>query len=260
MTRKINFIIPACGDGKRFSDAGFSLPKPLIDVNGIPMIQRVVQNCLSSNHDLNKKLSFHIIMRSKHVNENSPIVDNFLSFFHSKGIDVRIYLLDSLTDGAATTVYHVSQMLNESDHMVVCNSDQLVLGNSIASMINASFRQNASMIMCFKCNDEDISSAKWSYADVAENGLVSQVVEKKPLFHNATVGVYSFSSVAAYNKAYHQMVKNNDRTNGEFYLCPVYNYVHPKKAWMIDRNQFLGLGTPKDYEQSLFRVIESSGE
>ena len=47
----MNVIIPMAGKGKRFVDAGYSFPKPLIDVNGKPMIQVIVENLnLDANH------------------------------------------------------------------------------------------------------------------------------------------------------------------------------------------------------------------
>jgi len=37
-------LIPMAGEGSRFAKEGYQFPKPLIDVNGKPMIQRVVEN------------------------------------------------------------------------------------------------------------------------------------------------------------------------------------------------------------------------
>ena len=44
MTKKLNILIPMAGAGSRFQEAGYNLPKPLIDVKGKPMIQHVVEN------------------------------------------------------------------------------------------------------------------------------------------------------------------------------------------------------------------------
>ena len=40
----MNILIPMAGAGSRFKENGYKLPKPLIDVNGKPMIQHVVEN------------------------------------------------------------------------------------------------------------------------------------------------------------------------------------------------------------------------
>jgi hypothetical protein len=41
---KLNVLIPMAGAGSRFEKAGYTFPKPLIEVNGVPMIQVVVNN------------------------------------------------------------------------------------------------------------------------------------------------------------------------------------------------------------------------
>ena len=40
----LNIVIPMAGRGSRFYDAGYKLPKPLIDINGSTMIEKVIQN------------------------------------------------------------------------------------------------------------------------------------------------------------------------------------------------------------------------
>jgi len=40
----LNVLIPMAGAGSRFAEAGYTFPKPLIDVNGKPMIQIVAEN------------------------------------------------------------------------------------------------------------------------------------------------------------------------------------------------------------------------
>ena len=40
--RKIQLIIPMSGIGKRFIDAGYQDPKPLIDIDGYPIIKHVI--------------------------------------------------------------------------------------------------------------------------------------------------------------------------------------------------------------------------
>ena len=39
----MNVLIPMAGAGKRFFDAGYVFPKPLIEVNNKPMIQWVIE-------------------------------------------------------------------------------------------------------------------------------------------------------------------------------------------------------------------------
>jgi len=56
---KLNIIIPMAGAGSRFEQAGYTFPKPLIDVEGKPMIQVVVEN-------LNMVANFIFIVQKSH--------------------------------------------------------------------------------------------------------------------------------------------------------------------------------------------------
>lgn len=85
----IDIIIPMAGRGKRFKDAGFSEPKPLIDVKGKPMIERVVENLTPKRHD--HKFTF-ICLREHYDRRMNGIL---------KG---NVVALDEMTEGAACTL------------------------------------------------------------------------------------------------------------------------------------------------------------
>ena len=44
MKQEFNIVVPMAGRGYRFVEQGYTDPKPFIDVNGKPMIQRVIEN------------------------------------------------------------------------------------------------------------------------------------------------------------------------------------------------------------------------
>ena len=56
---KLNVLIPMAGAGSRFEQAGYTFPKPLIEVRNKPMIQVVVDN-------LNIKANYIYIVQKKH--------------------------------------------------------------------------------------------------------------------------------------------------------------------------------------------------
>ena len=89
---------------------------------------------------------------------------------------------------------------------------------------------------------------KWSYAKVNDDGFVSEVAEKKPISDNATVGIYFWKKGSDYVKYAEQMIEKNVRTNGEFYVCPVFNEAisDGKKVRIKDIERMWGIGTPED--------------
>ena len=95
---------------------------------------------------------------------------------------------------------------------------------------------------------------KWSYCRLAPDGYVVEVVEKKVISNEATVGLYNFRRGRDFVDAADVMIKRNLRVNNEFYVAPVYNLLIERGARIVVRQTgreyagMYGLGTPEDYE------------
>jgi dTDP-glucose pyrophosphorylase len=89
---------------------------------------------------------------------------------------------------------------------------------------------------------------KWSYAKVDANDYVVEVAEKKVISDLATVGVYYWRRGSDYIKYAKNMIKKNIKTNGEFYVCPVFNeaILEKKRIKVAHVDNMWGLGTPED--------------
>ena len=67
----INVIVPMCGVSQRFTDADYTVPKYVLDVNGVPMYAASVNSLkLSIEHQLYfvvnvKSKSTNVIMKSE---------------------------------------------------------------------------------------------------------------------------------------------------------------------------------------------------
>ena len=44
MNKTLNILIPMAGGGRSFAEAGYTFPKPLIDIGGKTMIEVVINN------------------------------------------------------------------------------------------------------------------------------------------------------------------------------------------------------------------------
>ena len=105
---------------------------------------------------------------------------------------------------------------------------------------------------------DDTGSCKWSYAKVVDDKVVS-TREKVPISNLATVGLYYFSKGRYLVSAAVDMIVANDRhTNGEFYVCPVFNYMIKRgivvRNYTIENSEWLSLGTPELLKKNLKRV------
>jgi dTDP-glucose pyrophosphorylase len=163
------------------------------------------------------------------------------------GIDHEIVWLDRLTEGAACTVLHARRLINNDDEVLVANSDQLVDVDINAFLADARARRLDGSIMTFEC---PLRENKWSYARLDASGLVLQVREKTAISTHATVGIYWWARGRDFVSAAIDMIIANDRVNGEFYVCPVFNWqVRDGRrvgVWEIGPDAMHGTGTPED--------------
>ena len=240
---KMNVLIPMAGAGSRFEQAGYTFPKPLIDVNGKPMIQRVVEN-------INIDATHIFIVQKSHYEKYS--LQHTLNLI-SPGC--KIVQVDGVTEGAACTTLLAKEYINNDNPLVLANSDQYVDWDSSQYMYSCMTDDIDGSILTFNS-----THPKWSYAKTNDQGFVIEVAEKKPISENATVGIYFWKKGKDYVKCAESMIEKNIRVNNEFYVCPVYNEAilkHAKiKTFHIEK--MWGLGTPEDLDTFLKHDIYSS--
>ena len=240
---KMNVLIPMAGAGSRFEQAGYTFPKPLIDVNGKPMIQRVVEN-------LNIDARHIFIVQKSHYEQYS--LQHTLNLISP---NCKIVQVEGITEGAACTTLLAKEFINNNEPLILANSDQYVEWDSNQFMYSCMADQIDGSILTFKS-----THPKWSYAKVNDSGFVTEVAEKKPISDNATVGIYFWKRGKDYVNCAETMIKKNIRVNNEFYVCPVYNEAlligGRIKTFHIDN--MWGLGTPEDLDTFLKYEINSS--
>lgn len=233
---KMNILIPMAGAGSRFEKAGYTFPKPLIDVRGKPMIQWVIDN-------LNVEAKYIFIVQKKHFKKYN-LKDTINNFCPNN----EIVQIDSITEGAACTTLLAKSYIDNDQSLIIANSDQFVEWDSDDFMYNCSASNLDANILAFKS-----THPKWSYAKLNEFGYVTEVAEKKPISDMATVGIYYWRRGSDYVKYAEQMINKNIRVNNEFYVCPVFNEAiqDGKKIRTYNIEKMWGLGTPEDLEHFL---------
>jgi NDP-sugar pyrophosphorylase family protein len=240
----INIVIPMAGLGSRFALADYIKPKPFIDVDGLPMIVRVIENLKMDD------VRFILIARKEHLEIENKLVKEI-----EKNYNAIFVGIDKLTEGTLCSVLFARKYFNNSNPLLIANSDQLV-DVDIKEFISDCVKRNLDgSILTF--SDKELNS-KWSFARIANDGLVTEVKEKDPISSFATVGIYLFMNGANFYDAAIEMILNNDRTNNEFYTCPVYNYLIGNNdrigIFNIDPNCMHGLGTPEDLKKYLINI------
>ena len=233
---KLNVLIPMAGAGSRFEQAGYTFPKPLIDVRNKPMIQVVVEN-------LNIKANYVYIVQKKHREKYN--LDTLLNLITP---GCKIVEVDGLTEGAACTALLAKEYINNDAPLFFANSDQFVEWDSNEFMYKINETNADGGIVTFEA-----THPKWSFAKVNELGLVTEVAEKNPISNIATVGYYYWKHGSDFVKYAEQMINKNIRVNNEFYVCPVFNEAiqDNKQIRTFNIDKMWGLGTPEDLKYYL---------
>ena len=228
---KMNVLIPMAGAGSRFEKAGYTFPKPLIDVQGKPMIQVVADNInIDARH-------IFIVQKSHYEKYN---LENTLKAIVK---NCEIIQVDGVTEGAACTTLLAKELINNDEHLLMANSDQFIEWDSNKFMYSMIGDTIDGGILTFES-----THPKWSYARLDDAGFVSEVAEKNPISNLATVGIYYWNKGSDYVKYAEQMIEKDIRVNNEFYVCPVFNeaIADNKKIKIFNIEKMWGLGTPED--------------
>lgn len=233
---KLNVLIPMAGAGSRFEKAGYTFPKPLIDVNNKPMIQLVVEN-------LNIEANYIFIVQKLHKEKY-----NLESMLNLIAPNCKIIEVDGLTEGAACTALLAKEYINNNQPLFFANSDQFVEWNSNEFMYKMNESKCDGGVVTFKS-----THPKWSFVKLNNEGYISEVSEKNPISDIATVGYYYWKKGSDFVKYAEQMIEKDIRVNNEFYVCPVFNeaILDQKKIVKFDIDQMWGLGTPEDLDNFL---------
>jgi len=239
----LNIVIPMAGRGSRFADAGFTDPKPLIKFGGKPMIQWVVENIRPA-----RAHRFIFLCLADHLARYPRLRPELEAI----GPGCVIVPIEQVTEGAACTVLLARRWIDSDEPLMIANSDQYV-ELPIEDYLKAlDDRRADGLIMTFWSDHP-----KWSYARLRADGTVAEVVEKKVISNEATVGIYNFTRGRDFVAGADAMIARNLRVNGEFYVAPVYNLLIEKGAQILTAKigagaaGMHGLGTPEDLQKFL---------
>lgn len=112
----MNFAIIAAGEGSRLVQEGVALPKPLVSLNGTPMIKRLIDIFLDNNAE-----TISVI-----VNEQMTEVREFLESL-AKKLPVPLNLVVKSTPSSMHSFYEVSSVFPETGKFILTTVDTIFL-------------------------------------------------------------------------------------------------------------------------------------
>lgn len=232
----MNIIIPMAGDGKRFSDKGYTLPKPMIPVlNNQSMILSVIDNLFVEN------ANYTFI-----INKSHDECDILYHIIKSRLPESTVIHVDQTTDGPARTAL-LAQDYIDNQELIIVNCDQIIHDFNIHHLLEFSRVNNADGILGAFIS----SSKKNSYMKLDPNGEVTDVKEKIVISNVATNGLHFWSNGINFIENAYEMIDNSEKYNGEYYIAPTYNYLikNGGKVLPYFYNLHFPIGTPEDLEK-----------
>ena len=230
----MNVVIPMAGAGKRFLDNGISTPKPLVDVFGKSMIQRVVES-------LDIEGNFIFIVRKEHYDEF-----DLNSMLNKIAPGCSIVIADELTQGAACTVLLAKDYIDNNSPLLICDSDSLVYFEK--KLLNNYLIDGA--VLTFKD-----TKPSWSYVEASKS-----VQEKNPISNYASSGRYYWKHGKEFVYYAEKMIQEDLRVNGEFFVSPVYNLAIAQNKYIMNImvDDFFNLGTVADLNEYVAKISNSN--
>jgi hypothetical protein len=250
----LQVVIPMAGIGSRFKEYGFKTNKYLlpIDLELNSMIEKAIVSL-----DIQVDCTYFFIINEENGIDSTlrKILDDICV---KHGFRYLIKSVNKLTEGPASTVYTIVDVLDMDCPLFVSNSDQ-VLDWNFAKFWERSSKYDG-CVLTYKPTYPLITGAKDKHSFIHLNsaGEIDECREKIVLSENALVGVHYFRTARQFKYAYEYMVRKNMRApNGEFYLSLCYQSMieneHTVGYCELDESeQFFPVGEPGDYFDYLY--------
>lgn len=239
-----NVLIPSMGKSMFFKDNYF--PKPMIEIDGETMLEKVVANFRTL-----KERHFIFVFEKKdcgefHLDESARILTE---------PNEDVIVLDNETAGALCTCLMAVECINNENALMIANSDQII-DIDYNEIIDNFEKQGADAgIITF-----DSVHPRWSYAKIVD-GLVVEVAEKRPISKHAIAGFYYFKHGSEYIEAAKRVILKDNQINGRYYNSSAINEIilMGKKVgfYNIEREKYHSFYSPdkiKEYERYLLEL------
>jgi dTDP-glucose pyrophosphorylase len=239
-------LIPMAGEGQRFKDAGYTIPKPLIDIHGIPMVVRAAQALPPADRWI-------FVCRKAHL-ETFDIKAALKRFYP----DTIIIPVERLTEGQAITCMLAREYIPKSATLTIGPSDNDMVYDE--SQIEAMFGDVTvdGWIWTFRNNSLILQNpAMYGWVKVEKNSdraigvSCKKTISENPLTDHAVIGAFTFQKAQTFFDAVDLMIRTNNRINNEFYVDVAAEYAirMGKNIRVFEVDRYIGWGTPKDYKE-----------
>jgi len=231
----MNFLITMAGEGRRFREAGYSLPKMLIEAKGKTLLEWSID---SLPLHLCSRLIF--VAQQKHEDQ-FELSKKIISIYSNRVKTLHFKYIDQLTRGQSETACLAKDLIDLTQPLLIFNIDTQFSSSSLEKNL---LRKNIDGVLGAFYSEEP----RFSFAALDDRGLVTKTAEKQVISSNALTGLYHFTYPNDFFDAAGSAFAKNETTKGEFYIAPLYNYLVAKgRKLIVDvADEVNILGTPEE--------------
>lgn len=245
----MQIVIPMSGFGERFRRAGYSVPKPLIEIDGKPIIGHVLDMFPGETDVL-------FICNEEHLGTPAFRMEATLRELCPSG---RIVAIPPHKLGPVHAVRQVEHLLDPRRPVVVNYCDFSCFWDWPDFKRFVAETGCAGAIPAYRgFHPHSLGSTNYAYLREAD-GWVLDIQEKQPYTDNrmneyASSGTYYFGSAALMSEAFRTTIDQELKVGGEYYVSlaykPLLDARHPVAVYPLQH--FMQWGTPED-------VVEYNG-
>ena len=227
------------GEGSRFAKAGWTTPKPLIELRGVPLFMRAINSVALEGVDM--KYSF--IVRQEHIDNQG--IDKLIKDIQP---DANVFSVLKTTRGAVETCLVAESAIDDEDAIVVMDCDLEFRSVRYNELVAAALSVPANQADGGALVSFNSDNPRYSYALVDNEGRVLRTAEKEPISNHALCGAYFFGSGRDFKRIAHQLLDDGTQGKAEFYVSLLYNYLlaEGKVVRLATMEEYYSYGTPEE--------------
>jgi NDP-sugar pyrophosphorylase family protein len=236
---KLNIVMPMAGLGSRFREAGFAVPKPLIDVQGRPMYAWATE---SLPLEYSSRLIFILLASQPEFPDLTRDIQTRYAAHQPVVLSVP-----ELTAGQAITVLRAKELINNDEPLLIHNADTGFSGDR--DWTEKAYAENLDgALLVFPSQEK-----RWSFSRANAAGFIEEVREKEVISPWASTGTYWFRRGADFVSAAETRFHSGKREASEFYVGPLYNDLIAAGARVknFPISKLYCFGTPDDLKNTL---------
>jgi NDP-sugar pyrophosphorylase family protein len=246
----MKIIIPMAGHGKRYNDVAFHGPKPLIEIDGRPMIEHVVNNFDPDDE-------FIFICHKDHL--ATTRLKKVLSKL-AKNYQILALNDEQIAGGPVYSASHAFPLIRDDEEVMV-NYCDFILEWEYQDFLRTVHSHDAAgvMVSFIGFHPASLGDTNYCYMKVNDQGFITHVQEKQSYSNDrkkdyASTGTYYFRSGKLMKYYFKKLIDKKIQVNGEAYASLPYILMLEDQLQIKNYQvkKFICLGTPRDYESYKF--------